>query len=395
MNAVGIIAEYNPLHNGHLYHLEEAKVIAGSDAVVVAMSGDYVQRGEPAILDKWERAQHALLHGADLVVEIPTLFCIGNAAQYARAGVGLLESIGSVSHLAFGSESGDIDSLLLTAVNLDRADAEINAGIAKLIKDGMSYPAARAKVYNEMFPDADDLPDDSNDILALEYIRAAHRLNHIAIKRIGAVYNDCACDDVFMSASGIRKATQSNMSVINYVPLDTAISLKEGITTYPDSWLEVLKYAAISMTAEDIDNCPSGGEGLGNRIKSLIIDANSWSELVENVKSKRYTYTRISRLFIQMILGINRREYVSDKPEYLRILGMNDTGRELVAELRNNDDCTLPIITNINKQSEYLDDAAKQQLKLDIHAADVYNLVTGRNQSERSDYRMKPIIVDL
>ncbi len=408
MNAVGIIAEYNPLHNGHIYHIEEARKIAGSDAVVVAMSGDYVQRGEPAILDKWERCRLALQNGADLVIEIPTLFCLGNAAQYASAGVNLLAAIPCLTHLAFGSESGDASSLELTAANLEKATSELNEGIAEKVKDGLSYPMARAAVYKEMFPEAAPLPENSNDILALEYIRAARHLDNrklefIAVKRRGAAYNDSACDDDFMSASGIRKAVRSGMSVLNYVPLDTAASLQDKILSYPDEWLNTLKYAVLSMSAEEIDCCPSGGEGLGNRIKSLINDASSWDELVEAVKSKRYTHTRISRLFMQIILGINRTDYSIDhndldtlcKPGYMRILGMNDRGREIISELRKSDDCILPVLNNINKQAGELDDAGRKQLELDVHGADIYNLVTGRDQNECSDYRMKPVIIGL
>lgn len=395
MNAVGIIAEYNPLHNGHIYHIEEAREIAGSDAVVVAMSGDYVQRGEPAILSKWERTRLALINGADLVVEIPTLFCLGNAAQYAKAGVAMLESMLPVRYLSFGSESGNVDSLLLTAVNMDRAASEIEEGISKLIKEGVSYPAARARVYKELFPDAEDLPESPNDVLALEYVRASSRLEHLAVKRKGAAYNDNSSNDIFMSASGIREAVMSDESVIKYVPLDTAISLQESIITNPDKWVNTFKYAVISMDAEDIDRCPSGGEGLGNKIKSVINDFDDWNALIEAVKSKRYTYTRISRLFMQIILGIDRNKYISDMPQYLRILGMNDTGRELVKEMKNNELCDLPLITNINKQMDLLSDEGTKQLELDIHCADVYNLVTGRNQVECSDYRTKPILISL
>ena len=395
MNAVGIVAEYNPLHNGHIYHIEEARKIAGSDAVVVAMSGNYVQRGEPAILDKWERTRLALLHGADLVVEIPTLFCLGNAAQYAKAGVTLLESVPSVKTLAFGSESGIVDDLVCAASNLDKASAEIESMVSGLIKDGITYPAARAEAYKTLFPDAGELPAESNDILALEYVRNIKRLEPVAIKRRGAAYNDCACDDVFMSASGIRKATQSDMPISQYAPFETTLSLEDSITTYPDNWLNTLKYAVMSITAEEIDNCPSGGEGLGNRIKSSIGNARSWDELVETVKSKRYTHTRISRLFMQIILGINRDDYTSDIPGYMRVLGMNDKGRGILSELRDGGECDLPILTNINKQADGLDEVATKQLELDIHGSDIYNLVTGRDEITYSDYRMKPIIISL
>ncbi|MBQ0089242.1 MAG: nucleotidyltransferase [Prevotellaceae bacterium] len=391
MKAVGIIAEYNPLHIGHKYHIAEALRFAGSDAVVVAMSGDYVQRGEPAILDKWERTKIALENGADLVVEIPTLFCLADAGGYAGAGVKILESLGCASHLAYGSESGEVEPVKKMATNLKNSAADIDNRISELVKTGKSYPVARSLAYEELF--GEKLPDSSNDILGLEYVKACSALEPIAVKRVGAGYNDDVPSGEYMSASGIRNAVIQGVSVDKYVPQDTADALMNNKLTFADDWMKTLKYAAMSMTAEEIDSCPSGGEGLGNRIKSLVNEAESWNQFAELVKSKRYTHTRISRLFTQMILGINRDDFGLDDPAYIRILGMNETGRALLSQINNQELSTLPIITNICKQRELLDDKGLKQLELDIRGADIYNLVTGRNQADCSVYRMKPIIL--
>lgn len=394
MKAVGIIAEYNPLHNGHIYHLEQTLGFAGNDAVVVAMSGDFVQRGEPAILDKWERAELAINHGADVVIEIPTRFCLGNAAQYAKAGVSLLESIPCVESISFGSEVGDASVLRRVADNLDAKTIELESRISELAKTGYSYPRARAEAYTDLFkdPEGSKILSGSNDILALEYIRACKRLEPVAVPRVGACYNDdIDSEQAFQSASGIRAAMQQGADISEYIPADTAAYLEHSITTDPDAWLNTLKFAVMSMTPEQIDNCPSGDKGLGNRIKSMIQEADSWNEFVEAVKSKRYTHTRISRLFAQIILGISREDQEAEEPAYCRILGLSERGRALIREMR--EESALPIITNINKQIEELDAAGIKQLELDIHAADVYNLVTGRDQTERSDHRMRPLIV--
>ena len=399
MKAVGIIAEYNPLHDGHIYHLKEAVRLAGSDAVVVAMSGDYVQRGEPAILDKWERTQMALNNGADVVVEIPTLFCLGNAGQYANAAVQILESFNAVSHIAFGSESGDCNMLSRIAVNLDTQSDLIAAAVMEYVKSGYSYPRSRAAAYRELFPDDSDgysILANPNDILAIEYIRACKRLKPVAVKRVGADYSESVKDNYeYQSAGGIRKALQSNEDIRNFVPPDVAaiiLSAKlDGTLNTPDRWLKTLKFAIMRTSADEIDNCPSGGEGLGNRIKSMVNSTATWDEMIESVKSKRYTYTRISRLFSQIILGISRDDYSSKEPQYVRILGFSEKGRQLISEMNPNG--KIPFITNVNRQGDMLCPEGLKQLALDIHAADIYNLISSRDLYELSDYRHKPIIM--
>lgn len=399
MKAVGIIAEYNPLHYGHVYHIKEARRLAGSDAVVVAMSGNFVQRGEPAILDKWERTALALENGADVVIEIPTVFCLGNARQYASAGVKLLESINQVSHIAFGSESGDYDSLSRITKNLRDNDEEINRIIGAFTKSGYSYPRARSSAYAQLFPnEIEDLKllENSNDILALEFMRSAKRAKCIPIKRIGAGYNeDIRVSLEYQSATAIRNAINNGENIEKYVPENVFSCLENAksnnFITEKNSWMPTLKYALMSTSSDEIDNCPSGGEGLGNRIKSLADQATSWEDFVELVKTKRYTHTRISRLFLQIILGINRNNFDAEGPQYIRVLGLSNKGRELISEL--GDSCDLPVITNINKQIDLLTDEGKTQLELDIHASDVYNLISGRNQSENSDYRHRPILI--
>ena len=164
----------------------------------------------------------------------------------------------------------------------------------------------------------------------------------------------------------------------------------EGTLSTTDRWLSTLKYAVMSMTADEIDSCPSGGEGLGNRIISNIDQAENWDNFVEIVKSKRYTHTRISRLFMQIILGINNIKQNIVVPHYIRILGFNDIGREIISQ--DNSGSTLPFITNINKQQTLLNSDAIHQLEMDIHAADIYNHMTGRSLTDKSDYRMRPII---
>ena len=197
LKAAGITAEYNPLHNGHLYHIEETRRITGCDAVVVAMSGDYVQRGEPAIMDKWVRTEHALNSGADLVIEIPVLYCLGNAGQYAGAAVRILEATGKVSHISFGSESGDAEALVRIAHTFRDNEAEIEAAVKSIRNKGFSYPAARALAYSEVSaarkgtdPATDPeirgdirILEKANDILGIEYIKTMQSAEPVVIHR--------------------------------------------------------------------------------------------------------------------------------------------------------------------------------------------------------------------
>jgi len=410
LKAAGITAEYNPLHNGHVYHIDETRRVTGCDAVVVAMSGDYVQRGEPAIMDKWVRAEHALKSGADLVIEIPALFCLGNAGQYAGAAVRILEATGKVSHISFGSESGDAEALTRIARTLRDYEQEIEAAVRSIRGMGFSYPAARSLAYSKVRaaikgtdPDTDPeilrdirILDKANDILAIEYIKALKNAEPAVIRREGTGYSDPYDERiVYQNASALRTQHFDGHDISRYIPAYTAESLKKCHLTGPDcdKWFDALRYAVISTDAEIIEDCPSGGEGLAFLLKESAVSASSWTEMVRHVKSKRYTYTRLSRLCMQLLLGISRRKYDTDAPEYIRVLGFNETGRALLSEMRDEDTTSLPVIINVNKSVKSLDEKAASLLQLDMHASDVYNLMTTGEIGSCSDHRHPPVIL--
>ncbi len=412
MNITGITAEYNPLHNGHVYHIEETRRQSGCDALIVAMSGDFVQRGEPAILDKWLRAEHALRAGADLVVEIPTLYSLGNASQYASASVRILESLGC-GVISFGSGSGNIkiisDVAGILAENRDLIDSHISA----MIKEGKSYPAARAETYRSLRERTTDhellekeiaVLSEPNDILALEYIANMQSSRPLVIKRQGAYHESTERNEAdYRSAESIRTVIAGggygSDELSNSVPEFVVDTLGDCKPIFPDDCFDILKYSILSTDADTIDDCPSGGEGLGNLLKSTVNEADSFSDLVLRVKSKRYTYTRISRLCMQTMLGITRQKYDLSGPEYIRVLGHSEKGREVLAELRNavkgadEDRSLLPVITNINKESGKLDESGLAQLALDIYAGDIYALISGIRTPERAEQRMRPVMV--
>ena len=406
MKTAGIVCEYNPLHNGHIYHLNETRRLSGADALVLAMSGNFVQRGEPAILDKWERARLAVSAGADLVLEIPTLYCLADAGRYAKGGIGTLKALGICDFISFGSESGDLESLSLIAERLADNKEEIDRLISEKKDLGLSFPTARELAYEKIFGDVSkggnaEIPTSSNDILAIEYLKqiSDSGLKPITVKRIGALYNEELNANLqFQSASAIRKALEKGEDVSPYVPADVLLKLNQaralGRFGKPadERLFNLIRYAIISSTAEQIDECPSGGEGLGNRIKEAVIKSNNLQDLLLASKSKRYTYTRLSRLSLQILLGMDRRMYDYETIPYIRILAVSERGRELLSIVKKKELNTAPLLTNINKNCNELSSYGKSVLDLDIKAVDIYNMICARDLYKESDYCKRPYI---
>ena len=404
--------------------MDKARELSGCDAVVVAMSGDFVQRGAPAVMDKWTRAEHALTSGADLVIEIPVLYCLGNAGQYASAGVKLLESAG-VSCISFGSESGDAEALAGAARFIKEHRPEMDALIAGYSKEGLSYPAARAKAFEELGGSSEGLAvlSNPNDILAAEYIMAMDKAVPVPVRREGAGYKDTSGDGHrsgssdtaeaghrFMSATGIRdllgaggyiSGSRIREKIAEYMPecVMCDVPSAEEISEMEQRLFDLVRYAVMNTPADVIDDCPSGGEGLGNLLRAEAGKAADLDDLILRVKSKRYTYTRISRLCMQVLLGIRRSDFSdAEGPGYIRVLGFTETGRRLLAGLKKDSrsaagqepdvhGAAVPVITNINKEKSILCAEAGRLLSLDVHASDMYNLIAGCSVHDMSDHR--------
>lgn len=401
MKLVGIVCEYNPFHNGHAYLISEAKRLSGADACVVVMSGMFTQRGELAIMDKWKRAELALSNGADLVLEIPVAYVVSDAKRYGSAGVSILRGLGCDA-IAFGSESGDIEALRRVSKNLDEKADLLDNLISSSKSLGLSYPAARQAAYEEVFADSEYIDEDakilssSNDILGIEYIRAAGDMEIYAVARRGAGYHDELDESmVYQSASGIRKAIEEGMSVSSFVPSDVAYELskisRDDLAAKEASFFDMIRYAIMRTPASLMEEAPSGGEGLSNRLKASATKAESIEELIEAVKSKRYTYTRISRLLVQVLLGIKRCD-ILDRASYARVLGFNETGRKALSDIKKNEKSCIPVITNLNKEGELLLDEDLRLLELDGMAVNIYNLICDKALYSNSDRVKKPIL---
>ena len=453
--AVGIIAEYNPFHNGHAYHLAESLAASGADVSVAVISGNFTQRGEPAILDKWSRARMACEGGVNLVVEMPAIFACNNAGYFARAGVEILESLG-VSCISFGSECGDIGKLRALAEVMDARQAEIEEAVRAACKDGCSYPRARAEVLSEMLGgetvevpsernlgrnvadvlsepilagEVTEILSKPNNVLALEYLRCMRRAQPLTIKRLGAGYNDArlAADDEacesgaaeapwgeaagsclgckepaagepgkFASAAGVRNSIYSTgcdleaSGIASYVPESTYQILRanQDSITQTEALFPLLIQRILTSTADELNAIFGAEEGLGNKHKAGVRYYKSYEDIIEDLKSKRYTRTRIARILVMTLLGITRADVKSAK-NYIRILAFDEKGSEYLKEIKKAEVSALPIITNINREASLYPEIAKT-LDFDIKATDLYNLAARRDLYAGSEYVQHP-----
>ncbi len=386
--SVGIIAEYNPFHNGHLYHMNSSKEASGAEVTIVAMSGNFVQRGQAAVVDKWRRAEMAVNNGADLVVEIPVIFACNSAPYFAKAGVEILESLGA-DFISFGSETGQVDSIMAISEEMQKNRLDIELSIQRSVRKGYTYPRAREEVLRSTIGDhAADLVNNPNNILAIEYLKNMKKAKPIAIKREGPGYNDMDTLDNFASATAIRSLLNEGKEIDSFLPESVAKVLLETPRPVEDLMFKMICQKVLITKAEKLDRVSAGGEGLGNKLKNSIRQVNSYGELVEELKSKRYTRTRIERFLMHTLLEIENPGLMKN---YIRVLGFTRKGSEYLKDIKNQNWSTLPIITNINKEIENFPEIEKT-LSKDILATDFYNIFTDRDLYEYSEFVAKPYV---
>lgn len=386
MNTVGIIVEYNPLHSGHVYHFNEAKAISGAEAVVAVMSGNFLQRGEPALAGKWARAEMALEMGADLVIELPVAYSSQPAEWFAFGAVSALDATGVVSSLCFGSESGEISWLQETASLLHREPEAFSRLLRDQLKTGVSYPAAYASAAREFtgIPEAESIGQPNNS-LGLHYLMALLRLNStirpLTIGRKKAGYHDReAADREIASATAIRLIlTEKNslQAIAPYIPSYTLdiLTRERDAGRSPVTWesfARPLIHTLITRPAQELEALHEVTEGLESRLKqalsTLDYTRTDWVEqLLEAVKTKRYTRTKLQRTLLRILLNHPKtdlsRETLSQGVPYLRILGFSERGRELLKQMKKT--ARVPVITKVGQDNQEL-------LKLDIAATAVY-----------------------
>lgn len=400
MNLTGIITEYNPFHNGHKLHLETAIHNTNADGIVCIMSGNFVQRGEAALLDKWTRTQIALENGVDLVIELPTYYALSSAENFAFGSVSILNSLNCVNNLFFGSEVGDVNILHKIATILTDEPIEYKENLKYFLNQGLSFPSARENSLLKILGnEVKEVISSSNNILGIEYIKSLLTLKSKIIpstlKREGSTYNDGNLSLTFSSATAIRAALKSNDSteiIKTTVPEPTYKILKEKLKdienlNFQDEMFKYIKFKLITSCV-NFNNLSDVNEGIDNKLLKEIYNSNSYSEFVFKCKSKRYTYTKISRILTKIFIGIdsfNEKDLNNCENLYCRVLGFNSKGREILKHIKKNSDINL--ITKVGKFTD------NPLLDLDIQATKAYSLLN-KNINPNMDYLQSPIILD-
>jgi predicted nucleotidyltransferase len=395
----GIITEYNPFHKGHEYHLQKAKSNTNADGIVCVMSGNFMQRGTPSIIDKWKRAEMAIRNGVDLVLELPLVYSISSAEHFAFGSVSLLNSLGIVDYLYFGSEEGDITILEDIARTLVLEPSKYKSLLKKNLESGLPFHLSRANALNDYFNSNRvlDIISNSNNILGIEYIKSLMLLNSSitpkTLKREGSSYNDINLNPSFSSATSIRKHLKENSlsELINVIPkasYDILCNLSSE--NYPfifeEDMFKYIKYKLLT-NEKSLLNLPDISEGLDNKILKEISKSNSLNELILNSKSKRYTYTRISRILVQSFLNledVNLFTLCKTPAPYARVLAFNSTGRNMLRNIKANNN--IDLITKVPKNN------LCDHIKIDILGTKAYSLLNSK-VNPMDDYLKRPFII--
>lgn len=416
MKAVGLVTEYNPFHNGHLYHLNKAMELTGADISVAVMSGDFVQRGEPAVLDKYTRTSMALNSGVNLVVELPVNYAVSSAESFAAGALKALDYIKADS-IAFGSESGDIERLSKLAHILCDNEDTLYKEISKYTANGISYAAARQKVVEKLTDkDTAAMLTSSNNILAVEYLKAIIKNNYAikpyTVQRQGDSYNDTDIRSEYASATALRENLKAD-NISKYIPVKAGLILSSNTNyIYPDDITEALFTRLLDILfassydknvfIENVMQYPDVSKEIAGRLYKSAMDmitrtvpqrseskdnwAFSFGSLCEHIKTKEVPLSRIKRALVRIILGLDKKHMgkYANEP-YIRVLGFDKKGQEYLSYIRKT--VEVPLIT---KTADY-----KEMLLDDIHAANIYNMiVAGKYRvKELGDYVRGPVRV--
>lgn len=399
MKTAAIIAEYNPFHNGHKYQIEETKRLTGADFILVVMSGDFVQRGAPAVFNKYLRTRMALLGGADVVLELPCLYAVSSAEFFAGGGVSLLNRLGVTDYLSFGSECGDIHAIQNCAEFFISEPSAYRRLLASFLKQGMSFPAARNEAFlqtagnDSSFGEIpDSLLSSPNNILALEYCKSLTALHSsitpITIKRLGDAYHETSLNEdssVFSSASAIRRTIEEGSG--------------EFLTC--DDFSSLLHYRLLMEYQNGFTKYLDCSSELSRRIAKYLPDFTDFTGFTALLKSKNITYTKVSRALIHILLDITTPDsYLQPvlKRElsvpYARLLGFKKEAAPLLSAIKQNSE--IPIISKPADAGNILDDAALSMLEQDIFAGNIYESVFSQKYKRKlpvNEYRQSPVII--
>lgn len=354
---IGVIAEYNPFHNGHLYHLNKVKEMFPDSELILVLIGNFTQRGDVSIINKWDKTKIALDYGFNLVVELPFNFSISSANIYAKGAIDILNLL-NCDYLVFGSETNDIE-LLKNIVNETNNNKEYNKKIKEYIDKGYNYPTSCSLALQDI---SNILIDKPNDVLALEYVRniinTNSKITPISIKRNNNYHSDKIIGEI-ASATSIRKNI-NNKELIKKTMPEISLNLINNINI--NDYFNYLKYEIIIN--DNLDEILDVDEGIENKLKKEVLSCNSIDELITRVKSKRYSYSKIKRMLIHILCKV-KKDYCKDI-KYIRVLGFDNKGQKILKECK---DINIPIITKFKKEHYEL-------MKDDIKASKIYSLIT-------------------
>ena len=361
MKAIGIIAEYNPFHNGHLYHLEKVKEMYPDYTIILVMNGNFTERGEVTIIDKWKRCDIALELGIDLVIELPFSFSTQSADFYAYGAITILEKLG-VEKVVFGSESDNIHDLKLiaeTQLNNDEFDKLVKV----YCKLGNNYPTALSKALEDLVGKKITTP---NDLLGISYIKTILKNNYKiipeTIKRTND-YHDKELNNTFSSATSIRESLKQDKSIKDQVPINTLKRLNN--LHYMDMYFNILKYKII--TEDNLEKYQTVETGMNKKLKEVISNVNTYDELIKSIKSKKNTYNKISRMLLHILCNFTKDDAEAFKEiKYIRILGFNKTGKKYLNNIKKELD--VPIISKITREKDPM-------LEFELNTTKIYDLI--------------------
>lgn len=411
---LGIIAEYNPFHNGHLYHLDASKKVTGCDYTVAIISGNFTQRGSTSVVDKWSKTKMALQNGVDLVIELPVLYSISSSENFADGAIKILNSLGIIDYLSFGSETPDITILNSIADILCNEPKDYKKLLTTELDKGLSFPKARENALLDYIKNTNTFENDKqdfeeykkalsspNNILGIEYLKALKKYNSsikpVCISRFATDYNSSDFSGSIASATAIRELIKNKdfNSIKTVIPENSYSVLMDCINSghiVPDlnCFEKELIYTLRKMSTEEISNLPDVSEGLEFSIKKAANSCNTINEFLDIVKSKRYTVTRLQRILLYALLNISKEDMQLSKQvemPYVRVLGFNDNGKKLISEIATKHP-ELKIITSVKK---FIDTNSDKDLQVlfnkDVLATDVYSLAFKNNSLANLDFK--------
>jgi predicted nucleotidyltransferase len=399
MKAVGVIVEYNPFHNGHWYHLQETKKQTGADCVIAVMSGNFLQRGEPALVSKWARTKMALAAGVDIVIELPYAFAVQAAERFANGAVMLLNAL-HCAEICFGSENGDITAFLDAVKTFLKQKEEHDRYVQEALQKGLSYPKANAEAWKRFDLASLDLAK-PNNMLGFAYVKSILQNNLSivprTIRRIASNYHDEAFSHPSIaSATSLRKALQGSSggleTIASYIPATTKQILQQYTETYGtlhdwEVYFPFLKYRIMTTEEAELREIAGVEEGIEYRLKQTIATASTFSALIDKVKTKRYTWTRLQRTCTHILTNFTKEQQnQAEAPTYIRLLGMTENGRRYLQHVKKH--LLLPLVTKVAKLQH---DPIYQQEK---KAASAYAAIFSeplRTRALKEEYATAPI----